>query len=142
MSAAGATHSRLVVAFSPVASLSLAASGPIVPILHAAGSMATKFAPYTTKTFPPSSGPRLGLTESTRMSSVYVMIISDWLTTRPSPVPASTVTAPALAAGGDSHRSIAVDTKCASTPTAPNTHFGSVSTKSAPNTPATTPPPR
>ena len=29
-----------------------------------------------------------------------------------------------------------------STPTLPNTHFGSVSTKSAPNTPATTPPPR
>ena len=149
-SAAGATHSSPVVGSEPFegASLSLASNGPIVPILHAVGSIATKFAPYTVTTLPPSVGPLAGATRSTRIADEYVMIISDWLAATPRPDAISTVTAPVDAAGGASHKTNAVDTKRASTPTEPKTHSNpltspfepKVSTKSPPRALTKNPP--
>mmetsp|Transcript_13758 Transcript_13758/g.60067 ORF Transcript_13758/g.60067 Transcript_13758/m.60067 type:complete len:220 (+) Transcript_13758:5289-5948(+) len=141
-SAAGATHSSPVVASEPFegASLSLASNGPIVPILHAVGSIATKFAPYTVRTLPPSVGPLAGATRSTRIADEYVMIISDWLAATPRPAAISTVTAPVDAAGGASHNTNAVDTKRASTPTEPKTHSNPASP--APSAVSTKSPPR
>mmetsp|Transcript_18521 Transcript_18521/g.46058 ORF Transcript_18521/g.46058 Transcript_18521/m.46058 type:complete len:274 (-) Transcript_18521:17-838(-) len=121
----GVMHSRPMVPFIPVMPMSLAVTGPMLPILHASGSIPMKRSPYTVMTLPPSRGPLAGDTCFTTMSVMYVMVISDPLSVT------STVTAPA-SPPGLSHCSTPLEMNTARTLMFPNTHSADSSMKPSP----------